>query len=600
MTVPVFDLQVEINFGGASTSTYLHLDDLARGILDTATLGPTDGVWTDVTDYVHHVKVRRGATRVESPVPRYEAGTAVISLKNTDRRFDPTNLSGPYVSGGVTQVTPMRAVRILCTYDGTTYEVWRGFADSWRIYYEEPNYSGVELSCTDATKVLSNYTRTASGPVGAGDDSGARVDRILDSVGWAAADRIVATGDTTLQATSLEGGAWEELLLVQDTEFGELYIDEGGRVFFRNRQAAMEDLRSIAATARFGDDPATNVETTINLVTNPSLESGITGWAAGGSAPPTLSHTSAQALYGTDSLLITWDTGGLLPHAYYTVSGLTPGLTYTASMYVYVPTGSPAALLNWDAAFLHFGPPSTVNDAWTRIQVTGVATDTDVGIYLWPQVAPTAGDECYVDGFQFEEGSSTTTYCDGDQTNCEWDSTAHASTSRRLPELGYHDLELDYDDVTLANSISITRVGGSAQTATDSASQALYLTQTYSRDDLIMQTDTVANDYADFILFQTKDPELRFGSITIKAHGDPTNLLPQVLGRQFGDRIRIIRRPPGGGTISREVFIRGIEHEVDVGGGWITKWILQSTTGWTFLVLDSAALGLLDTGRLGF
>lgn len=253
MTFPT--LIVECAFSaGASTSLFLHLDDSARGKLGTGTLAGSD-VWTDITSYVTSVSTRRGANRITSPVLRYEAGTCTIVLDNSDRRFDPTNLDGPYVVAGLTQVTPMRAVRIRATHNGTTYDIFRGFTDEWLISYDGPNYSTVTLTATDATKVLRTYDRAAVSAVGAGEDSGARVERILDSVSWPATDRVIATGDTTLQSTTLAGDAWSELSLVQDTEIGELYIDAAGRVYFRNRLAILEDTRSNTSQATFGDEP---------------------------------------------------------------------------------------------------------------------------------------------------------------------------------------------------------------------------------------------------------------------------------------------------------------------------------------------------------
>src|SRR5260370_14756446 len=67
--------------------------------------------WTDITPYVDtagggQIVITRGASRVESPVIRYEAGTCSMPLLNTDRRFDPTNMAGAHVPGGVRGVKP--------------------------------------------------------------------------------------------------------------------------------------------------------------------------------------------------------------------------------------------------------------------------------------------------------------------------------------------------------------------------------------------------------------------------------------------------------------------------------------------------------------
>ena len=85
-----------------------------------------NGTWTDISSYLQRVEIRRGSTRVESPIVRYEAGTCVLTLDNSDRRFDPTNLTGPYTipadtpSSGVQQA---RCNRTLLSGHGYTVAV---------------------------------------------------------------------------------------------------------------------------------------------------------------------------------------------------------------------------------------------------------------------------------------------------------------------------------------------------------------------------------------------------------------------------------------------------------------------------------------------
>jgi hypothetical protein len=603
-------LIVEAGFSSAAQSgSYLFLDDPARGKLDTATLAP-DSLFTDITAYATTtVTTRRGANRVESPILRYEAGTVTVVLDNRDRRFDPSNLSGPYVSAGVTQVQPMRPVRIRATWNGVTYELFSGYADRWEVGYDKawPSYSTCTLTATDATKVLSNYVRGAVGAVGAGEDSGARATRILNSVSWSATARMIRTGDTTVQATTLAGDAWTELLLTQDTEIGECYLDAGGRVVFRNRQATLEDSRSALPNATFGDQPVAGVSTTINLAKNPSVETNLTGWIAGGFAnQPTISSSSAQALFGTKSMLVSWAnaSGGDLPQVstFPTIDMMDPllaGKTYTVSVYVYVPTGSPG--IAFFSAQTGFTTNALVKDQWVRLTGTGTAgTTAGWQIQLWPiGGVTTVGQTFYVDGLQIEVGSTATAYVDGDQAGGTWDATAHASSSRRLPELPYSAIGTDYDDTTLANLVRATAVGGAQQVVQDAASQAAYLIKTYERSDLIMVTDADALSWAQFILYEAAQPELRFSSLELLPRGDSTNLFPQALGREFGDRIRIVRRPPGGGTITRDVFIRGVTHDISP-DNWVTTWTLQSATRSSFLILDNPTLGRLDFNGLGY
>jgi hypothetical protein len=412
----------EVGFGiGASSGTLLHLGDSARGLLGTGTLG--DGqAYTDVTPWLRSFTTRRGSDRVSSPVVSYGAGNASLVLRDDDRRFDASNLAGPYVSGGVTQVRPMRVVRLRATWAGVTYNIWRGFADSWTTEYTKPRYAETTVAATDGFKVLGQVDRAAGAAVGAGEDSGTRVDRILNSADWPSEDRLVATGNTTVQATTLEGNALQELQLTADTELGEFYIDSGGRAFFRNRQAIFTDARSATSQATFGDN---------------------------------------------------------------------------------------------------------------------------------------AG------------------------------------------ELKYQDVVPEYDDEQLVNVARVTRVGGTEQVAQDVASKTANLTRSFDRSDLIMQTDSVALSYANWVVSQSKDPEYRFAALSVEPLRDPDNLWPAVLSREIGDRITIIRRPPTGSAIQRDVFIRGVEHEWSASPArWRVTFTLQSATKWGGFVLGSSTLGVLGQNAL--
>lgn len=422
-SLPTLIVEVGFSGPGPGTGTYLHLDDVVRGLLDTGTLAPTT-LWTDVSEWVTSWRTSRGATRVAGPILRYETGTATIVLRNDDRRFDPTSLDGPYVAGGVTQVEPMRAVRIRATWDGVTYPIWQGYADEWRVAYDGPDSSYVTLTAFDAFAVFASYDRAAVAAVGAGEDTGARIGRILDSISWPDEDRLIATGDSTVQATTLASNVLTELLLTADTELGELFMDSRGRVLFRNRLALLEDSRSASPQAVFGD---------------------------GGGA-----------------------------------------------------------------------------------------------------------------------------------------------------ELPYQDVTLSYDAQSIYNRISIARTGGSAQVAEDTASQTAYLTRTYTRTDLLHESDSESLDYAGYLLHQAGEPELRIAEMELRPGLHP-EVWPEALGREIGDRLTVLRRPPGGGDpIERDVILRGIEHDRTATTAWRVRWVFQSASRLSFFVLDDPILGTLDENALAY
>lgn len=326
-----------------------------------------------------------------------------------------------------------------CTWAGTayasnssrpasvTFPLFRGYVDTWGVAWEADVDSEVTVECTDGFKVLGAKNRIAIAPIGANELSGARVIRILNSVGWSPTDRSIDAGIGQMQATTMDGSGLTELFLVADSEIGEFYIDAAGVATFRGRTGIFSDTRSTNPQVRFGDG----------------------GESAG--------------------------------------------------------------------------------------------------------------------------------------------------------ELMYHDVVISYDDVQLYNEARIARTTGSEQYAFDQPSIDDFLTHTFERTDLLLVSDAESLSYAQWIVYISKDPELRFDQLIIRPQKDESNLFPQVLARQIGDRVKITRRPPGGGSpVIREVFLRGVEYAIEQ-YFWEVTYNLQSATKvGNFLTLDHPTLGKIGQNALRF
>lgn len=397
-----------------------------EGRIGTAKIG-ADDIWVDISDYVRSWSFFRGMRRGAGIDLRYEAGTLAVELNNGDRRFDPTYLAGPYGTGLTSSLQPMVRVRLVAEWAGTAYPLITTLADKWTPDYNQPTWSVTTLTATDAFKVF-NVDRSALTPVGASEDSGARVNRILDGLSWPAADRVVQAGNSTLQATDLSGNALSELQLTQDSEMGEFYMSASGLAVFRNRHAILSEIRSNTAQVVFGD------------------------------------------------------------------AGLGAG------------------------------------------------------------------------------------------------------------EIPYASAIVDNDDVTLANYVSITRVGGAEQVAQDAASQSQFLRKTYPRTDLIMETDSEALSYAQAVLSEHKTAELRFDAVQVNVPRatEGATVWPALLGRELGDRVTVVRRPPGGGPAnSRDVWIRGIGMSSN-GESWSTTFQLETATRRSFWTIGHPTLGRIGRNSIAF
>ena len=159
------------------------------------------------------------------------------------------------------------------------------------------------------------------------------------------------------------------------------------------------------------------------------------------------------------------------------------------------------------------------------------------------------------------------------------------------------------DDTAIANDIQATRTGGTLQEVQDAASESKYkFPRTYQRSDLILQNDSDALNWAQWVLYVAKDAPDRFDTLAVDPQADPGNLWPQCLSREIGDRIQVWHRPANVAAFSRDCFITGITHQWDsVSSAWLTTWALQDASKYgSFLVLDDPVLGKLDSNAVSY
>ena len=306
--IPGLTVIPEVGFStAAGAAGSLVLGDAVYGKLDTGRLAAT-GIFTDVADWFRGASVTRGVSRFEGVYGRAEAGTMTVALANEDRRFDPTNLAGPYVAAGATQVKAGRPVRFRAAWAGVTYDLFRGFVNEPRLTYTNPSVATTTISATDGTEVLSNYDQNAGPIVGTGEDTGARINRVADNAGWPTADRNIAVGATTVQGTDLSANAWAEIVLTSDTELGEIYFEVDGKLTFRNRHAVSTETRSNTAQATFGDGAGELGFTDIVLATDLTQTKNIVRVTRVGGTQQVFEDLSSQAEYRRR----TWQRSDLL------------------------------------------------------------------------------------------------------------------------------------------------------------------------------------------------------------------------------------------------------------------------------------------------
>jgi hypothetical protein len=248
MAVPT--VKAIINFStGASFGSAMLLDS---GVLDTNILADSTAVIVDVSNQVDSITTQRGRN---ASADQFQSGNLTMRIVDQNGDFNPQNVTGPYYG----LLNPMRKVQISATYLGVTYPLFSGFITGYNT--TTPKYVGdvvyTTITAVDAMRLLTNaLVTTVTGAV-AGEDTGTRIGRVLDTIAWPSSMRSIATGQTTVQADP--GTARSALAACQTleiTEYGAFYIDPSGIVTFKNRDYC---TTSAAGTPVYFNDNGTNI-----------------------------------------------------------------------------------------------------------------------------------------------------------------------------------------------------------------------------------------------------------------------------------------------------------------------------------------------------
>ena len=275
MTRPTVSIQAAI---GPSTT-------VGKFVIGTSLIGSTaviggreivgQGVWVELGQVCSQLSVRRGRQRL---LEQYPAGTCSAAFDDANGYLNPALDGGPYSEGdrtlrdqngvqltdengnplnigesGVSTIRPMRAISVVLTHAGIDYPRYYGFSDYWNPQPAYPEGGVVVMGATDAFKIFTRINPFEQAFVGDGEDTGARLNRILDLADWSTPNRDIDTGDNTHQSTNLAQPIATQMRLASDSERGDLYIDGRGYPTFRRRLSRYAAFRSRTSQWTIGD-----------------------------------------------------------------------------------------------------------------------------------------------------------------------------------------------------------------------------------------------------------------------------------------------------------------------------------------------------------
>jgi len=245
--------QIAVSFDFTSGATFGYpftIGDPVYGLLGVGTLASTTtpAPTVDLTPDVYSISITRGRNIMRDT---YEAGQATIRVLDPLSYFNPQNTASPYFGF----LTPLRKLRVSATVGGVGYFLFSGYTIEYRYTYPKGQETGyVDIICTDAFRLFQQAAVLTVASATAGQDTGTRIEKILDQVSWPTSMRAIDTGDTLCQADP--GTPRPSLDAIKNAEFSEqgaFFIDSEGTANFLNRNNVI---------AKYGETPIEFDQTT--------------------------------------------------------------------------------------------------------------------------------------------------------------------------------------------------------------------------------------------------------------------------------------------------------------------------------------------------
>jgi hypothetical protein len=194
-----------------------------------------DELWVDLSCDALDVDISGGASSSSGIFTKPDASVCTVTLFDPRRKYDPLNGHSSYALGGRSRLMPGTPVDVFAEIvngdDGSYTREWlfTGTADSWAHDWQ-PNALArrTVLVASGHSKWFVNMNRPAlDPPVGDGDTTEQRIQRIVDEAGWLG-EVEHGVGSVTLQATALDGNGWDLLNKTTDDEIGFVYFTNEG------------------------------------------------------------------------------------------------------------------------------------------------------------------------------------------------------------------------------------------------------------------------------------------------------------------------------------------------------------------------------------
>ena len=165
--------------------------------------------------------------------------------------------------------------------------------------------------------------------------------------------------------------------------------------------------------------------------------------------------------------------------------------------------------------------------------------------------------------------------------------------------ISYFDATWILNDVLVFNKATITRAGGSPQVALNQASIDKYFLHSYFLDNLLMQSDAVALDYAQAYIASRQETSIRVDAIVLDLYTPSYNSgIVAALDLDFFDPITVKTTQPGGSILEKTLQIFGVRMNITP-NSWKTTFTTLEPVIDAF-ILNNSIYGTLDYNVLSY
>ena len=161
----------------------------------------------------------------------------------------------------------------------------------------------------------------------------------------------------------------------------------------------------------------------------------------------------------------------------------------------------------------------------------------------------------------------------------------------------YRDLTFAFDDKLIINSSTMTRYGGTAQTAQDLTSIAKYFPHQLNQSNLVLQTDADALNVAKIYVATRAETTIRIDAMTVDLL-DPAVPTATMLGLDYFSNLRIQNIQPDGSTIVKTLQAQGLDWNITPNSMKVIVTTLEPIV--EGFIIGSAISGIIGTNIMAY